>query len=215
MKSGFRSPRPRPDGNGEGADGPFAPHQIRRLVKSEFDRSKRYGHPLVVGVLKVDRLEALVDHHGHRVRDVIQTTVTRVLQRELRSSDLLGRHPEDRFLVLLPHVELAGAQEFARRVLRRIAEFQLEVGPRVLNITATMGLAGHVGRSNLFCDQVLAQAEAALERGRAAGGNRIELAADGPEGAGEPGAAAPDPEPPTPADPTEAAPRPPRRLKPG
>jgi diguanylate cyclase (GGDEF)-like protein len=210
MKGGFRSPRHREGGE---VEGPFAPHQIKLLVKAEFDRSKRYGHPLTLGVLKVDRLETLVDHHGHRVRDMIQATVARVLRRDLRSSDLLGRHSEDRFLLLLPHTDQAGALDLARRVLKRIAEFALEVGSKVLNITASMGLACYADRSALFCDEIMAQAELALDRAREAGGNEIEIGEatpPGPDG-GEGTGGIPEPED---EDGPREAPRPTRRPGP-
>jgi diguanylate cyclase (GGDEF)-like protein len=168
----FRTP-PGRSGTQDGI-GPFSSPQIQHLIKVEFDRARRHGIPLTILALRVDRIDSLADIHGEQVRDLVQQAVSRIVQKESRSSDLLGRHSESRFLLVLPHTDLAGAQRLAERIRARVAEFSLEAAGRKLAITVSQGLALYTDRSSLFCDTVTLQAEAALERAQTRGSGRIE-----------------------------------------
>jgi diguanylate cyclase (GGDEF)-like protein len=128
---------------------------------------------LTLVALRADRIDRLTDLHGHAVRDLIQRTIIEVVRQETRSSDLLGRHSEDRFLLALPHTDVEGARLLAERIRARASVLRIEFGSRTLQLTLSCGLAAYVREQHLFCDTMIHQAEHALDNAQERGGNQV------------------------------------------
>lgn len=153
-------------------DSPFSQAQIQQLLRAEFARAKRYGFPLAIVVIQVDRLLRLMDLHGTELRSVVRSGLARILRRRMRMSDQLGVLPEDRVLLVLPHTDLAGAEAVAGRLREEFARLEFEVGGTKLPLTLSLGVAADAATA-LFHDTLLTRAEAALQQAAAAGGDRV------------------------------------------
>ena len=92
------------------ASGLFSSGQIRALMRVEFDRSRRYGYPLVGLLIGVDRLENLHDLYGAESRREILEAIVELVTSHTRASDILGCMLDDRILVLLTHLPVEGAE---------------------------------------------------------------------------------------------------------
>lgn len=90
-----------------------------RLAK-EVARAERYGHPLSLVLLDLDRFKAVNDSEGHPAGDEVLRSVGRVL-RGVRSGDDCFRVGGDEFALLLPDTPAAGARVVADRVAAAIA----------------------------------------------------------------------------------------------
>ena len=126
---------------------------LRQQIPAEFDRARRYGHQLVVLVIKLQTTEdgqAVV--HGHdgnggsngngKDRQELITKlllnasfVSYVLRDGLRSSDLVSYDAElDRFVIALPEIERPQAEQFIHRHGQRAQE--------LLGVRLRAGVAG-------------------------------------------------------------------------
>src|SRR5665213_3452583 len=80
----------------------------RRGFERELNRSiayiKRYHASGVLIVLDVDRLKPINDAFGHAAGDQVLKAVVAELQRQVRSSDVVGRLGGDEFALLLWHL---------------------------------------------------------------------------------------------------------------
>jgi diguanylate cyclase (GGDEF)-like protein len=80
----------------------------RRGFTREFNRSiayiKRYHASGALIVLDVDRLKPINDAFGHAAGDEVLKAVVAELQRQVRSSDVIGRLGGDEFALLLWHL---------------------------------------------------------------------------------------------------------------
>ena len=94
----------------------------RRAWTAEADRSlaraRRAGVPVTIAILDLDDFKEVNDRDGHGAGDALLRQLTAQWVQRLRTSDLLGRHGGDEFVLCLPDTDLDGARE----VLDRLAE---------------------------------------------------------------------------------------------
>ncbi|MBM3972654.1 MAG: GGDEF domain-containing protein [Planctomycetes bacterium] len=167
----------------------FSQAQILHLMKNEFARSRRHGLPLGCIVLQVDRLPQLVDLYGAELRHAVRTAMAQLVRDKTRGSDLLGTTNDDRYLLLLPHTDLAGTRLVADRLLAAFAGLEVAIDGKPLALCVSVGVSSVVDHKAMFFDTLLAQAESALEDASRAGGSivrsfgesRLRDASDGPD----------------------------------
>ncbi|MGH3794787.1 MAG: diguanylate cyclase [Pseudonocardiaceae bacterium] len=157
------------------------------IAHKELARAQRLDSALGVLIVDLDHFKRVNDVHGHLVGDAVVVAVSRVLKREVRTYDLVGRFGGDEFAVLLPTVE--GQTELLRiadRIRERVAELEVPVPPEldragqrvVRGLTASVGVAVHPAHGRSIERLVLA-ADSACYAAKNAGRNRVRLTAPG------------------------------------
>lgn len=157
---------------GSSAGSLFSPEEIARLMASEYQRSLRYGYPLALLMIEIDRLESLHDLYGVESEQRIVRAVTALLRSSTRPSDALGTARGQRMLLLLPHATSAGAQAVARRLLAGCRELEFRGDGRILRASLSIGLALRGEEEGL--EALITCAERALARAVLAGGDRVQ-----------------------------------------
>lgn len=109
-------------------------------LRAELKRSKRYGESLTLLFLDLDALKDINDRHGHRAGSEALRQVARVIQSELRETDVAARWGGDEFTILAPNTSPPAAMALAERIRSRIAE---QADP--FQLTVSIGVATHVG----------------------------------------------------------------------
>jgi diguanylate cyclase (GGDEF)-like protein len=143
---------------------------LRTRMAAERARFERYGMPLALVVVDVDKLKHINDEHGHRAGDRALRGVADVLRREVRETDLAVRTGGDEFVVLLPHTTLAEGMAFAHRTSAAIAELE----PGGVHVTVSIGVASLAARgSGESDDDLLHRADSAAYRAKRRGGNQV------------------------------------------
>jgi diguanylate cyclase (GGDEF)-like protein len=154
--------------------GMYNRRQFLDLAEREFQRSRRYKHPLSAMMLDVDYFKQVNDVHGHAVGDQVLVTVAARCRSELRGIDLLGRYGGDEFAVLLMETELDNAREVAERLRRRVTETPVGTDQGMLTITISIGCAA-LADDRPDIASLLNYADAALYSAKKAGRNRVEV----------------------------------------
>lgn len=179
---------------GQAEGGLFSPAEIGRLMEREYQRAKRYGHPLSLLCVEIDRLESLHDLYGVESEQRIRTAVATLLRSSTRASDVLGAARGERLLVLLPHTPRPGAVALARRLLAGCRELEFRGDGRSLRASLSIGIAAHDDEDGLA--RLTEMAERALREATAAGGDRfVEYERSAPRAADPARAAARESEP--------------------
>ncbi|MCE9571906.1 MAG: diguanylate cyclase [Deltaproteobacteria bacterium] len=113
---------------------------FQRVLELELKRAKRYGYAL--SVLLLGQLPG----RPAPPRDVIGTLRIRAaaaIARAVRDIDMPVEIGDDRFLVLLPYTDLAGAEHVARRAIAAVAAHPpVESGGRAWTTRVAGGVAG-------------------------------------------------------------------------
>jgi diguanylate cyclase (GGDEF)-like protein len=133
----------------------------------EVDRARRYGHPLSLLALDIDRLKEINDVGGHAAGDDALRGVARALERLARHSDVVGRRGGDGLAVLLPETSLDDAEAVAQRLHEA-----LRAAHHAVPFTVSVGLAGWSGTMTSSPEALLRAADSALYAAKRAGRER-------------------------------------------
>ncbi len=74
---------------------------IFAILNKEIIRSKRYGYPLSLMMLDLDKFKAVNDNYGHQFGDFMLQKTARILLSNIRETDRLGRYGGEEFLLIL------------------------------------------------------------------------------------------------------------------
>jgi diguanylate cyclase (GGDEF)-like protein len=134
----------------------------------------RYGEPLSLVVLELDKLERLNRRHGQTTGDRAMASVAGLVLDNIRRCDTAYRYDEDQVALLLPHTDQDSACVVAERLSRTVRDTRVlaDDGSEVI-VTVTGGVAEFnedMPRANVL----LEQAEQALRHAKGRGRNRIE-----------------------------------------
>lgn len=137
-----------------------------------FGQAQRYNRPASVLMIDSDNLKSVNDSHGHEAGNRLLRQITRLVQAELRYTDVLARYGGDEFIVLLPETPPKGALEVADRIRDAVASAPLDGGGTRVDCTVSIGVAGHPADGNTL-DAVAARADRAMYQAKQAGRNRV------------------------------------------
>ena len=122
---------------------------------------RRQPNNMVLLYLDLDRFKPINDQHGHAAGDAVLQELSRRMQGELRSGDLLARLGGDEFVVVLPDID---KHEQALRIadkLERALRAPLNHEGHLLQVGASIGIA-HYPVDGVELDALLASADQAM-----------------------------------------------------
>lgn len=142
----------------------------------EATRSVRYRTPLCLLLIDVDNLADINYDHGILYGDAVLVEVAQVLKKLARVSDIVGRCNSQDYMLLLPQTDEAGARLLADRILQNVSQHHFVAEKLDLHVTVSIGVACSEGNDLTENLALVGRSEAALDRAKQAGKNRIELA---------------------------------------
>lgn len=144
-------------------------------LEREIHAADRYGGPLSLAILDLDRFKEVNDGLGHAAGDAVLVAFAGLCRSVLRREDLAARWGGEEFLVLLRQT----AEPEARGVLERLREgtraIRLPGADPVAAVTVSAGLTSR-RMGELDADELLRRADVALYAAKAGGRDRVEVA---------------------------------------
>lgn len=153
--------------------GLFNRRYLEQRLAEEVRRGRRYGHAACVLCVDIDRLKAINDGFGHKAGDHALITVCQTLLKNVRATDAVARTGGDEFAVLLPETSLPEASALSQRIVAEVARLSATSTGK---LAISIGIAELDGAANLEPENMLAAADAALYRAKAAGGGHAAIA---------------------------------------
>jgi diguanylate cyclase (GGDEF)-like protein len=156
---------------------PLTNHYNRRyffdLAQREFERARRYNHPLSIILIDVDDFKKVNDRHGHQVGDQVLSALTNRCKDCLRAADVLARYGGEEFAILLPETASTQANQVAERIRKRVnsPDFETSAGP--VRVTISLGIAQLTDRPEETLDSLIDQADQALYLAKNSGRNQV------------------------------------------
>lgn len=144
-------------------------HGQARQVLALMARQER---PSSVIMLDIDRFKAINDTYGHIAGDLVLSAVAGLCQKQIRSTDLLGRLGGEEFAILLPGSSSRDAARVAEKVRKAIAAAKFEVGDVVVSITSSFGIAAFEDDTDDL-NALLGLADAGLYAAKSSGRNCV------------------------------------------
>jgi two-component system, cell cycle response regulator len=140
----------------------------------EVARARRYGSPLSLAIVDVDRFKAVNDRFGHDGGDVVLRGLAVAFRSGVRRTDLTARLGGEEFVVLMPHTALDMARDVAERLRISFAKTTHVVGDASIGCTVSIGVAAYDATRGLEDGpRILKAADEALYRAKAEGRDRV------------------------------------------
>jgi diguanylate cyclase (GGDEF)-like protein len=150
---------------------------LRRRLRDEVERARRYAHPLSLILLDIDHFKRVNDTLGHRAGDVLLAQIGGILRWSLRGIDFAARYGGEEMVILCPETRPEDAYIVAERLREVIAArlFDLPGSPSA-RVTVSFGVAGIPTHASDEAALIEA-ADNALYMAKGSGRNRVCVAA--------------------------------------
>ena len=111
-------------------------------LEREIERSNRYGQPLTLLLLDLDKFKAFNDTYGHVQGDYVLSRLGHAIKRSMRETDSAYRYGGEEFTVILPVTTSEEGIVTAKRIQKELRKenFSLVAGQEVY-MTVSIGLA--------------------------------------------------------------------------
>ena len=144
---------------------------IQNALELELARYLREKQDFAVALVDIDHFKRLNDTFGHAGGDAVLSETAMLLRSLLRDCDTIGRLGGEEFVLLLPGTALAGATKLVERLRIGMAGHAFQISDDQTSVTASFGVTGTAGRTNLGWGMLLDEADLALYAAKRAGRN--------------------------------------------
>jgi diguanylate cyclase (GGDEF)-like protein len=143
---------------------------IFEVGQSLYANACRGNINLATALIDADHFKRINDSYGHQVGDQALRAMAQVIQRTLRTGDVVGRYGGEEIVCLTMVKQLDHAPIAFERVRRAIAAIELQVEGGRVPITASVGVT--VDRCESL-EQMIRRADEAVYRAKESGRNRV------------------------------------------
>lgn len=156
-------------------------NSLAEFANKSFSEANRHDFPLSLILVDIDHFKEINDTHGHLTGDAVLAAVGEMLRESCREEDFAVRFGGEELMLILPHCELADAEERAEHLRRELEE----LCPSGVRVTGSLGVTSRPHGREVAMEDLFRVADKAVYMAKEAGRNRtVTLAAE--EDAGEP-----------------------------
>ena len=144
-------------------------------IKEIKAKYKRNREDFSVIIIDLDYFKNINDSFGHLAGDFILQEFTKLIQKKLRSFDLLGRYGGEEFIIIMVNCVKENALKRVESILEEIRETIFEYNSNQIKFTFTAGIAdsNDFDFNSIALDKLLDTADKRLYKGKELGRNRI------------------------------------------
>jgi len=154
---------------------------LQASLSREVERAIRFGRPLAVLTVDLDRFSEVNADRGQPAGDAVLAEVAGQMLGVVREVDMVFRRRGEQFVLLLPETSADGACRAAERLCTALREQPVRLGPAdrevLVHCTASIGVAIHPTHAR-EPEQLLAQADLALQAAKTAGRDTWRMAGE-------------------------------------
>jgi len=134
------------------------------LIEREVERSRRFGYPLTLAMIDIDRFKEINDRYGHQVGDMVLKGIADVIASQVRKVDTLVRYGGDEFLIVLPESSDKGIDAFIKRLREAVSEWYKETRLADFEIGISIGISKYDPALNEPVDKIIHYADMDMYR---------------------------------------------------
>lgn len=153
--------------------GLFNMRSIFQKLEFEMERGKRFGRPVTVVMIDMDRFKLVNDGHDHLFGSYVLSEVGKIIKSSTRTVDIPARYGGDEFLIVLSETPLAGVEMFCERLRKKIEQMTFTQGADTINLTLSIGFASTNTNEDLPAKELVRRADSALYEAKRQGRNRV------------------------------------------
>ncbi len=144
--------------------------RLEVALEQEWARCERTQGCFSLILLDIDKFKSVNDTYGHQIGDAVLVELAKMLNDNIRKTDVVGRWGGEEFLIVCIDTTAEAATAIAEKIRTTMAAQDIAItGPQ----TGSFGVTGYCPGDNI--KSMMRRADAALYRAKEAGRNRIEL----------------------------------------
>ncbi|OGF67078.1 MAG: hypothetical protein A2Y62_09005 [Candidatus Fischerbacteria bacterium RBG_13_37_8] len=149
---------------------------LKEQLEIEFKRANREQSMLSFAMIDIDRFKLINDNYGHLAGDNIVKSLSRLLKRRLRKTDIIGRYGGDEFAIILPNTKAAVAVKIIDEIREGFSQITHQYQNEEFSVTFSCGIAS---LSNYFdAIELNDAADKALYEAKQKGRNQTVMASE-------------------------------------
>jgi diguanylate cyclase (GGDEF)-like protein len=153
--------------------GLFNHARFLEIMSEELMNIQRHGRQTCYAIIDIDHFKKINDTYGHSAGDQVLKSLARMLQQQLRRSDIIGRCGGEEFGILLPNCDMANAERIIESLRSKFAESSYKVGAHDINVTFSGGVT--MMDKDKSINETINIADEALYQSKEGGRNRITI----------------------------------------
>jgi len=106
-----------------------------------FAKARRKEKKLAVAMLDIDKFKNINDTYGHDVGDVAIKEIKRILDAQLRSSDLMARFGGEEFCILLEDINIENTEILFEKIRQAFEDNKIDVDGIIISYTVSIGIS--------------------------------------------------------------------------
>lgn len=127
-----------------------------------FELQKRTKEELSILYIDIDDFKKVNDTYGHNFGDDVLRNFGFILNKNKRTSDLIGRLGGEEFAFTLPNTNLAGAKHFAEIIRNIVKDNKIKHNSENISYTISIGISTLSANRDISLDELINQADKAL-----------------------------------------------------
>lgn len=153
---------------------------MKRLTQ-EIERANRFRLPISLLILDIDNFKAVNDTLGHLQGDAVLKIIAKIVKKEVRAMDLVGRYGGEEFLIMLPETgygeeatSATGSLLVAERIRKAIYDEFCQM-QKPLNLTVSIGVSVRrmPEHQQMTATELIRLADEQLYRAKTTGKNKV------------------------------------------
>ncbi|NPA59788.1 MAG: GGDEF domain-containing protein [Epsilonproteobacteria bacterium] len=142
--------------------------EFMNVKEAEF---QRYNRNYSVVMFDLDHFKLVNDKHGHDAGDAVLSAFAKILKKEARSVDVVGRFGGEEFLALLSDTDTKGGVTFAEKVRKHVQQARFMYKNKRIEVTVSCGVSERKKHASL--KNVINSADEYLYKAKTNGRNQV------------------------------------------
>ena len=138
------------------------------LKESEFTR---YSHNYSIVMFDLDHFKNVNDTYGHSAGDAVLSAFAKIVKKEARTVDIVGRFGGEEFMALLEETDAKGGFIFAEKVRKHVQKARFMYKGKRINVTVSCGVAER--KLNTSLKNTINKADECLYEAKESGRNKV------------------------------------------
>jgi len=131
--------------------------------------NRKKGH-MSVAIIDIDDFQEINDNYGYDIGDCVIQEVSKIINKNLRSSDLVSRFKDDEFAILLEDISLENTKLLFTKIKKTLSSHTIIIGELSLSFHISIGIF-YGQNENL--DSMIKKAKNSLEKAKNSGKKQI------------------------------------------
>ena len=145
---------------------------FRQRMEEEIERDARYGSPMTMLMLDIDKFKLVNDTHGHLYGDYVIKQTAQLIRASIRKADVAGRLGGEEFGVVIINSNTDRSRKTAERILHSISKYKYQSEGIKSRISVSVGMSEYPQNGDNI-KEIMQHADDAMYHVKHKGGNAV------------------------------------------